>query len=208
MRRLSRRPCLYLKLTSASNLLLANSFGRTSFLTTSRALSTSPQESQTFTLPDSRKLGFATYGSPTDQPIFVFHGLAGSRLDALYFHEAGIKLNARIIGIDRPGSGLSTFQQGRRLLDWPADVWQLAGYLGIKQFKIIGGGGGQPYAIACAYALPKDVLRGTAVLSNFLPSVLAVHKGWPWKHYFSFKILPLFPTLFKVFIRSAYPAAA
>ena len=40
----------------------------------------------------------------------------------------------------------------------------LAKHLGLDSFKVYGRSGGSPYALACAYALPKDVLKATGVL--------------------------------------------
>ena len=49
-----------------------------------------------------------------------------SRLDAAPAHEAALAKGVRLISPDRPGMGLSTYQPGRRLLDWPHDVRELA----------------------------------------------------------------------------------
>jgi len=51
-----------------------------------------------------RTLGFAEYGGPGGEPALEFHGVPGSRLEAYYYDDAGKKVGARVIGIDRPGS--------------------------------------------------------------------------------------------------------
>ncbi len=115
-------------------------------------------------LQDNRTLAYAEYGDPRGQPVFLFHGLPGSRL----FHPCdGItkKMGVRLITIDRPGYGLSTFQPHRRFLDWPADIAQLADQLGISKFAVAGHSGGGPYAAACAYALPKRVTAAALICS-------------------------------------------
>ena len=56
----------------------------------------------------------------------------------------------RLISPDRPGMGRSTYQPGRRLLDWPADVAHLTEALGIEQFAVMGWSAGGPYAAVCA----------------------------------------------------------
>lgn len=115
-----------------------------------RHISTTPSsplgahESQTLTLPDSRILGFSTHGASTGLPIFIKHGLPGSRIDAKWFHEIDQSLGLRVIGIDRPGLGLSSPHEGRGLMDWPSDVKFLAKYLGIDKFKVLGASGGGP----------------------------------------------------------------
>ena len=83
---------------------------------------------QQIRLQDGRMLGYAEYGAPDGVPVFYFHGFPSSRLDWQFFDSEGTltEQNARIIAVDRPGSGLSDFQRGRRILDWPADVAELA----------------------------------------------------------------------------------
>ena len=39
---------------------------------------------------------------------------------------------------DRPGFGLSDFQEDRTYLDWPEDVRELADQLGIDRFAVLG----------------------------------------------------------------------
>lgn len=121
----------------------------------------------TIALADGRSLSYAEYGDPHGQAVFFFHGTPGSR----FFHpDDGIthRLGVRLITTDRPGYGDSTFQPRRRLLDWAADVAQLADSLGIHTFTVAGHSGGGPHALACAYALPGRVMR-TAILSGAGP---------------------------------------
>ena len=66
-------------------------------------------------LRDGRRLGYAEYGDPDGKPVFFFHGLPGSRRQRHPDNSIAIKLGARIIAIDRPGYGLSDFQQGRTI---------------------------------------------------------------------------------------------
>jgi pimeloyl-ACP methyl ester carboxylesterase len=122
----------------------------------------------TITLSDDRALAYAEYGDPRGKPVFFFHGIPGSRL----FRppdEVTTRLGVRLICTDRPGSGLSNYQPGRRILDWPADVCALADSLGVETFHVVGHSGGGPYTLACAYALPERV-RGAAVLCGAGPA--------------------------------------
>ena len=107
------------------------------------------------TLRDGRSLGYGEFGHPDGKPVFLFHSWLGSRLDAKFLDESAAKAGIRAIGIDRPGMGLSDFQFGRQILDWPEDVIQLADQLGIEQFAVSGVSGGGPYAAACAYKIPQ-----------------------------------------------------
>jgi len=114
------------------------------------------------TLRDKRKLGYEEYGDPHGKPVFLFHGIPGSRI----FHppdEITTKLGVHLITVDRPGYGLSSFQPGRRILDWPGDVIQLANHLGIKRVAVAGHSGGGPYAAVCGYGLPGRVTAAAIV---------------------------------------------
>ena len=119
--------------------------------------------SQTMTLKDGRTLGYAEYGAPQGKIIFEFHGNPSSRLGSALFDEAAQRLGVRVIGIDRPGMGLSDYKPGRKLLDWPDDVVELADNLGIDRFPIVGGSGGVPSTLACAYKFPER-LTATGIL--------------------------------------------
>ena len=93
--------------------------------------------SDTFTLTDGRKLGYAQYGSLIGNAIFYLHGLPGSRAEGAYFHELGLELGARIIATDRPGYGLSSPHPGRTLLDFPKDLECLAKHLGLEEYAVL-----------------------------------------------------------------------
>jgi pimeloyl-ACP methyl ester carboxylesterase len=111
-------------------------------------------------LRDGRWLGFFEAGDLQGEPIFYFHGFPGSRLEVKLAHKAGAQMHARIIGVDRPGYGLSDPRRGRKIGDWPNDVIELADALGIDRFAVLGASGGGPYAAACALKIPQ---RLTAV---------------------------------------------
>ncbi len=111
---------------------------------------------QAISLPSGRLLAYAEYGVKDGTPVFFFHGIPGSRLFCPS-EEPLRRLGVRLIGVDRPGYGRSSFQPGRRILDWPADIAYLADSLGIERFAVMGHSGGCPYVLACAYALPERV---------------------------------------------------
>ena len=119
-------------------------------------------------LKDGRQLAFAEYGDPDGQPIFYFHGLPGSRLEAGHLHEIAVANNFRLIGLDRPGMGLSSIEPKRSLLSWVADVEAFADSMGIDKFSIIGHSGGAPFVAACAYIMPQR-LNGAAIVSGMAP---------------------------------------
>jgi len=121
------------------------------------------------TLNDGRLLGFAEYGEPRGEPLFFFHGWPSSRLEASMLTATAQKLQIRLIAADRPGFGLSSFQKGRHLSDWPADVVELADTLSLDRFSILGVSGGGPYAAACALKIPQR-LGATGIASGFGPT--------------------------------------
>jgi pimeloyl-ACP methyl ester carboxylesterase len=110
-------------------------------------------------LRDGRTLAYAEYGRPDGQPIIYCHGSPSSRVEGdLFLDPATLAdLGLRVIIPDRPGVGRSDFQPGRRVVDWPSDVEQLADALRLESFAVIGESGGSPYAAACAALIPRRV---------------------------------------------------
>jgi len=125
-------------------------------------------DSRVTVLPDGRDLGWIEVGDAKGTPIFGFHGTPGSRyeiaMDEAPLSEAGL----RLICVDRPGYGLSSFQRGRRLADWPRDVEHLADHLGIERFAVLGHSGGGPHAAVCA-ALLGERVTAAAIVSGVGP---------------------------------------
>jgi pimeloyl-ACP methyl ester carboxylesterase len=128
-------------------------------------------------MPDGRGLAFEEYGDPHGEPVLSFHGGLSSRLDAAPAHAAALTLGVRIISPDRPGMGWSTFQPGRRLLDWPTDVAALADALNIERFAVMGWSCGGPYAAVCAAKMP-DRITAVALLASAVPfELMGTTKG-------------------------------
>lgn len=130
----------------------------------SKRYKTDTSSSKVLTLPDGRKLGYAEYGVPNGRPLFNLHGLPGSRIEAAALEPVALRLGIRIIGVDRPGYGLSSAKSKCTLLDHPQDLIHLAEHLGLEEYAVLGTSGGGPYALACAYALPSDKLKAVAVV--------------------------------------------
>jgi pimeloyl-ACP methyl ester carboxylesterase len=110
-------------------------------------------------LADGRTLACLELGDPDGPPVLYFHGYPGSRLEARIAAAAAGRLGVRLLAVDRPGFGQSTFQPGRTIAAWPSDVGALADRLGLERFSIIGVSGGGPYALACAASLPDRLAR-------------------------------------------------
>jgi pimeloyl-ACP methyl ester carboxylesterase len=110
---------------------------------------------KTIQLSDGRTLAYLDIGDPEGRPLFYFHGGPGSRLEGLLFYELNQQLGIRMIAPDRPGFGLSDFQEDRTYLDWPDDVRELADQLGIDRFAVLGWSSGGPHAAAVAHQIPQ-----------------------------------------------------
>jgi len=110
---------------------------------------------KTMQLSDGRTLAYLDIGDPEGRPVFHFHGGPGSRLEGLLFEELNQRLGIRMIVPDRPGYGLSEYQENRTYLDWPDDVSELADHLGIESFAVMGWSSGGPHAAAVAHGIPQ-----------------------------------------------------
>lgn len=116
-----------------------------------------------FVLPDGRTLGYAEYGAPQGVPVFYFHGGQESRLSSRFMASTAHRLGVRIIAPDRPGVGLSSFQENRSFLGWAKDIENLADHLELETFSVFGLSGGAPHVLACAYSFPERLQNVTMV---------------------------------------------
>jgi pimeloyl-ACP methyl ester carboxylesterase len=158
-------------------------------------------EDGTLLLGDGRRLGYAQYGQPDGEPLFYFHGHPGSRLEARFAHKAAAEAGLRVIALDRPGYGLSDFQPGRVITDWPADVAEAADLLRIGRFSVAGASGGGPYALACAWLLPGRVIRA-GVISGVGPyQVHGITRGMRWQNRIGFQWCSRWPALARALMR-------
>jgi pimeloyl-ACP methyl ester carboxylesterase/glycosidase len=126
-----------------------------------------PATERTVTLRDGRVVALAEWGDPAGRPVFLLHGMPGSRLlcpDVTVTNRAGV----RLIGLDRPGYGGSDRQAGRRIVDGGRDVIEVADLLGLERFAVAGWSSGGPYALACA-ALARERVSAVAVIAGDAP---------------------------------------
>ncbi|MCP2166476.1 alpha/beta fold hydrolase [Goodfellowiella coeruleoviolacea] len=113
-------------------------------------------------LVDGRRLAWAEWGPGDGRPVLFCPGAATSR----WLGFAGDVLDAlgvRLISVDRPGLGGSDPLPGRSLLDWAADVRQLAESRELTGLAAVGLSQGAPFALACA---ATGVVTGAAVVSG------------------------------------------
>ncbi|WP_344286813.1 alpha/beta fold hydrolase [Streptomyces synnematoformans] len=113
---------------------------------------------------DGRILRVECSGDPCGRPVFLLHGMPGSRVGPrprpMFLYQRGI----RLISYDRPGYGGSDRRPGRRVADVVEDVLQVADALGLNRFVVAGRSGGAPHALACAALLPRRVTRAAALV--------------------------------------------
>lgn len=119
-------------------------------------------------LADGRRLGFAEYGDPEGKPVFLFHDLWGNHSLRHPDDSILMRLGVRLIGVDRPGFGMSTSKPGRGLMDVVDDVMLLSKALKLERFALLGYSAGGPYALACAWRFPQ-IARRCAVVSCLPP---------------------------------------
>jgi pimeloyl-ACP methyl ester carboxylesterase len=108
-------------------------------------------------LRDGRTLCWSEFGDSRGEVLFLLHGWPGSRLIGSHFDTQASSLGIRLVCPDRPGVGGSSYLQGRRLADWPADLGALAARLDVDRFMLAGKSAGGPYALACCAALGSRI---------------------------------------------------
>jgi pimeloyl-ACP methyl ester carboxylesterase len=165
------------------------------------------------TLSDGRTLAYAGFGDPRGKPVFFFHGTPGSR----FFRppdEITSRLGVHLICVDRPGYGMSTFQPGRCMLDWPGDIARLADSLGVDKFYVAGHSGGGPYTLSCAYALPGHVCAASVLCGAAPFDAPGINDGMSPANKFGLRVGRFLPwSLWQVLVwfifhhRSSDPAA-
>src|SRR5438045_5328718 len=124
-----------------------------------------PLRDEIFIRENGEQVAFSEYGDASGEPVMFCHGWPSSRLMAQFTHDAARELGVRIISPDRPGIADSSFVAGRKLLDWPPLVAELADFLNLEKFRALGISGGAPYAYALAWAMP-DRVHAIAVASG------------------------------------------
>ena len=74
-----------------------------------------------------------------------------------------------LIGIDRPGYGLSTFTQRTCLSDFTSDVNAITTHLGLSKFSVLSWSGGGPFALAYTTHNPDCVTCTVTASTPALP---------------------------------------
>lgn len=122
-------------------------------------------------MPDGRDLAFMQWGDPAGFPAFYFHGTPSSRLEGAFADAAAREHGFRLIAVDRPGYGRSSFQPGRTFSHWPADVLRLADHFELNRFGVVGHSGAGPHLFACGTFLDPARLAFIGALGPWAPLV-------------------------------------
>ncbi|MDI1311231.1 alpha/beta hydrolase [Prosthecobacter sp.] len=148
----------------------------------------------TFTLSNGLTLGYCEYGDPRGEVAFYFHGWPSSRSQGSLFHEHAKKHGMRLICPDRPGIGLSDFQAGRTLSDWPVTLEELAAHVGADNYHVIGWSGGGPYVLVSALQLHRRLLSAT-IICGAPPLKFLGDRQMFWLYRFMIQLRHFFPTI-------------
>lgn len=134
------------------------------------SLLTAPRVEGTIRVRGGRKLSFAEFGPVRGRPFVWLHGTPGARRQIPEAARvAAADLDIRILGIDRPGVGLSTPHLYDSILDFTADLEIVLDQLGLERVAMIGLSGGGPYALAAGHAFPGRV-AAVGVLGGVAPA--------------------------------------
>lgn len=113
---------------------------------------------------DGRNLTVERWGDPEGKPVFLLHGMPGSRLGPAPRGMVLYQRRTQLIAYDRPGYGGSDRHPGRTVADVAQEVAAVADSLGLDTFAVAGRSGGAPGALACAALLPERVTRTAALV--------------------------------------------
>lgn len=136
---------------------------------------------QTLILPDGRNLAYCIIGK--GPPVLYFHGTASSRLEILLLEKLAKDAQLQIIGFDRPGYGLSTFQKRTTLKNFLNDVNFLAKHLELEGFGVLGWSGGGVFALAYLASFPEHVKKAVIVSTPDLPFDVVTAHNMPFARF-------------------------
>jgi len=130
-----------------------------------------PRLERTVQVAADRELGIAEYGPEDGRPILWFHGTPGAKRQVPpAVRDTVHDLGARVICVERPGTGQSTRHLYPEVRAFADDIAVLADELALERFGLIGLSGGGPYVLAVAHQLPERVVAAV-VLGGVAPTV-------------------------------------
>ncbi len=123
---------------------------------------------QVFQLSNGRDLAWLELGSDQGAPVVALHGSPGTGHDFDVVASTAESCDVRLIAVDRPGYGHSTYDRGRSYESFASDIAELAQHLGLDRYGVVGWSSGGPNAAACARFL-ADRLVACAIVSGLAP---------------------------------------
>lgn len=123
---------------------------------------------QVFALADGRELAWREFGTRDGAPVVALHGSPGSHSDFAPVADAADLEGVRLITLDRPGYGHSTFDSVRTYERSARDIGELADHLDLEEFGVLGWSSGGPNASSCARYLGNRIF-GCAIVSGPAP---------------------------------------
>lgn len=109
------------------------------------------------TLPEGRILAYDDVGDPAGTPVIYLHGTPDSRLARHPDDSVAAAVGVRLIAVDRPGAGDSSFHAGARLASLGHDLTHLLDELRIDRAALLGWSAGGLFALAAATVLDDRV---------------------------------------------------
>lgn len=158
-------------------------------------------QDQLLQLPDGRVLGYTIYGPEQGRPVLYFHGTPSARLEPLVVLIYNVPLflllaqyNLRLIAVDRPGMGHSTYDEQRSFKSFAQDAKALLDHLEVAACPLLCWSGGGPYALSMAYYYPQ-VIRGLFIIAGFSRSFgeeeVFEQMGWNKVYFNTARRLPI-----------------
>ncbi len=125
-----------------------------------------------------REIAFLDLNSGGTSPWVWFHGSPGCRFEALLAEPWARAHDVRLIALDRPGLGGTSGSAELCVLSVTEDVRAVLDALGISRFSSIGGSGGGPYSLACAYAFADRLDRAVVTAPGGIADGMRAAAGW------------------------------
>ncbi len=116
-----------------------------------------PQPSGVAVLDNGHAVAFEEYGDSSGEPWLFFHDSGSSRLECAFFHAAAKALGLRLIALDRPGIGGSSFYRADAPGLFARDALATADRLGIARFGVLSHGSGGIFGLTLAHLVPQRV---------------------------------------------------
>lgn len=116
-----------------------------------------PSPIEYFKLPSKQQLAYTEYGCKSGYPLIYFHDNGSSRLECSFYHHSACKQGYRLIAVDRPGIGGSTFYPLQSCTQFCQDILLLADELDLSEFGVLSLGAGGVYGLTLAHMAPDRV---------------------------------------------------